>query len=30
VQTLLRLTRIDSVLETYYDERQAFESFNSP
>jgi anti-sigma B factor antagonist len=29
VQTLLRLTRIDSVLETYYDERQAFESFNS-
>ena len=29
VQTLLRLTRIDSVLETYFDERQAFESFSS-
>ena len=29
VQTLLRLTRIDSVLETFYDERQAFESFGS-
>src|SRR6202521_4727341 len=29
VQTLLRLTRIDSVLETYYDERQALESFNN-
>ena len=27
VQTLLRLTRIDSVLETYHDERQALESF---
>jgi anti-sigma B factor antagonist len=29
VQTLLRLTKIDSVLEAYYDERQAFESFSS-
>ena len=29
VQTLLRLTRIDSVLETYFDERKAFESFSS-
>ena len=27
VQTLLRLTRIDSVLETYHDERQALQSF---
>lgn len=27
VETLLRLTRIDSVLETYHDERQALESF---
>jgi anti-sigma B factor antagonist len=27
VQTLLRLTRIDSVLETYCDERQALQSF---
>jgi len=27
VQTLLRLTRIDSVLETYHDERQALASF---
>lgn len=26
VQRLLRLTRIDTVLETYYDERQAVES----
>jgi anti-sigma B factor antagonist len=30
VQTLLRLTRIDSVLETFFDERQAFESFDRP
>ena len=29
VQTLIRLTKIDSVLETYHDERQALESFNS-
>jgi len=28
VQSLLRLTRIDSVLETYYDERQALGSFD--
>ncbi len=28
VQTLLRLTRIDSVLETYYDERRALDSFD--
>jgi anti-sigma B factor antagonist len=28
VQTLLRLTRIDSVLETYHDERQALQSFD--
>ena len=27
VQLLLRLTKIDAVLETYYDERQALESF---
>ena len=27
VQNLLRITRIDSVLETYYDEHQALESF---
>lgn len=27
VETLLRLTRIDSVLETYHDERQALASF---
>jgi anti-sigma B factor antagonist len=27
VQTLLKLTRIDSVLETYHDERQALASF---
>jgi anti-sigma B factor antagonist len=27
VERLLRLTRIDSVLETYHDERQALESF---
>ena len=27
VQRVLHLTRIDSVLEAYYDERQAFESF---
>jgi anti-sigma B factor antagonist len=27
IQTLLRLTRIDSVLETYHDERQALASF---
>jgi anti-sigma B factor antagonist len=27
VQSLLRLTKIDSVLETYYDERQALRSF---
>jgi anti-sigma B factor antagonist len=27
IQELLRLTRIDSVLETYYDERQALQSF---
>jgi len=27
VQTLLRLTRIDLVLETYHDERQALQSF---
>jgi anti-sigma B factor antagonist len=27
VQTLLSLTRIDSVLETYHDERQALQSF---
>ena len=27
VQTLLRLTNIDSVVETYYDERQALQSF---
>jgi anti-sigma B factor antagonist len=29
VQRVLHLTRIDSVLEAYYDERQAFESFTS-
>jgi anti-anti-sigma factor len=29
VQTLLRLTKIDSVFEAYYDEGQAFESFRS-
>jgi hypothetical protein len=27
VETLLKLTRIDSVLETYHDERQALASF---
>lgn len=29
VQRLLRLTRIDAVLETYYDEHQALQSFSS-
>jgi anti-sigma B factor antagonist len=29
VQALLQVTKIDSVLETYYDEHQAFESFGS-
>ncbi|HZS50247.1 MAG TPA: STAS domain-containing protein [Bryobacterales bacterium] len=29
VQRLLHITHIDSVLETYYDERQAVASFNS-
>jgi anti-sigma B factor antagonist len=29
VQRVLHLTRIDSVLEAYHDERQAFESFTS-
>jgi anti-sigma B factor antagonist len=29
VQRVLHLTRIDSVLEAYYDERKAFESFTS-
>jgi len=30
VQKILRLTKIDSVLETYYDERQAVSSFELP
>ena len=29
VERLLRLTHIDAVLETYYDEKQALESFSS-
>ena len=30
VQRLLRLTKIDSVVETYYDEHQALGSFDRP
>jgi len=30
VQDLLRLTRVDSVLEAFYDERQALKSFEVP